>query len=228
MELLGGSGRDISVAQAAWVSTAKRRKVNSEVTPQSLRKFLTYLAKHKHISPFFHNSLTFRMIMPVAVRAQFARSGVGIRYTEPCDPSTDIDLPINEESRRYVSYTPTLWHPTEWRAAPDKGIKQGSGAALPLSQTAGWDEMVRLHNEMTLRLYETGIRTGIAPEMVRFLLPQSMLTELWCTMSLGAAFRVTSLRLDPHAQKEIRDYALAISQICEKYFPIAWGALMEN
>lgn len=228
VELLGGAGRDITVAQAAWVSTAKRQKKAAEVTPESLARFIKYLAKHNHISPFFHNSLTFRLRMPVFVRAQFARSGVGIRYTEPCDPSADIDLPINEESRRYVNYTPEVWHPLEWRRVPDKSIKQGSGSAIPAEEVADYDAKVRAHNAATVALYEEGIARGIAPEMVRSMLPQAMFTELWCTMSLGAAARITGLRLDPHAQKEIRDYAQAISTICVKYFPIAWTALFDK
>jgi thymidylate synthase (FAD) len=66
----------------------------------------------------------------------------------------------------------------------------------------------------------------VAPEIARAILPQSMFTEFIETGSLAAYARLCRLRLDPHAQKEIREYAQEISDLIEPRFPISWAALM--
>jgi hypothetical protein len=55
-----------------------------------------------------------------------------------------------------------------------------------------------------------------------------MYTEFIETGSLYAYARLCKLRLDPHAQKEIRDYADAIARCLQGAFPVSWAALMEN
>ena len=52
-----------------------------------------------------------------------------------------------------------------------------------------------------------------------------MYTEFIETGSLSAYARLCSLRLDPHAQEEIRVYAAAVSEIIEQYFPVSWKSL---
>ena len=75
-------------------------------------------------------------------------------------------------------------------------------------------------------VYETLLRSGVAPELARMVLPQSMYTEFIETGSLAAYARLCALRLDPTAQKEIRDYAETVSILLEKAFPVCWPALM--
>ena len=69
------------------------------------------------------------------------------------------------------------------------------------------------------------LQGGVAPEVARMVLPQSMYTEFIETGSLAAYARLCNLRLDPTAQKEIRDYAEAVSSLLEKAFPVCWPAL---
>ena len=66
---------------------------------------------------------------------------------------------------------------------------------------------------------------GVAPEVARSVLPQSMYTEFVETASLFGYARLCNLRLDPSAQKEIRDYAEAINKIMIELFPVSWEAL---
>jgi thymidylate synthase (FAD) len=68
----------------------------------------------------------------------------------------------------------------------------------------------------------------VAPEVARMVLPQSMYTEFIETGSLAAYARLCSLRLDPTAQKEIRDYATAVATLLHSRFPVSWSALVEN
>jgi thymidylate synthase (FAD) len=69
---------------------------------------------------------------------------------------------------------------------------------------------------------------GVAPEVARSVLPQSMYTEFVETASLFGYARLCNLRLDPSAQKEIRDYAEAIHKFMTEAFPVSWEALSQK
>ncbi len=75
-------------------------------------------------------------------------------------------------------------------------------------------------------VYQNLLNANVAPEIARMVLPQNMMTEFIETGSLAAYARLCKLRLDPHAQKEIRDYAGQISEELERRFPVSWKALM--
>ena len=79
-----------------------------------------------------------------------------------------------------------------------------------------------------LKAYHDLLESGVAPEVARSVLPQSMYTEFIETGSLAAYARLCQLRLGPDAQKEIRDYAQAVSNCMSKAFPISWAALMNH
>ena len=77
-------------------------------------------------------------------------------------------------------------------------------------------------------IYEELLKNGIAPEQARSVLPQGMYTEWWWTGSLSAYARVYAQRIDPHAQWEVREYAMAMEKIIQRFFPVSWKALIEN
>ena len=79
--------------------------------------------------------------------------------------------------------------------------------------------------ESSLATYSELLKMGVAPEIARTVLPQSMYTEFYETASLYAYARLCNLRLDPSAQKEIRNYATAVHNIMLTRFPISWEAL---
>ena len=70
------------------------------------------------------------------------------------------------------------------------------------------------------------LERGVAPEVARSVLPQGMFSEFVETGSLAAYARICQLRLDPTAQKEIRDYANAVCECMNEQFPVSWKALM--
>jgi len=76
--------------------------------------------------------------------------------------------------------------------------------------------------------YNFLLQEGVAPEIARAVLPQSMYTEFIETASLAAYSRLCGLRLDPHAQKEIREFAAAVAEQMEKAFPVSWKALASD
>ena len=121
-----------------------------------------------------------------------------------------------------------FYEPTEWRGRPEKGIKQGSGGVVDVPDLLnGVSPYIQLldNNE---RIYGTLIDSGVAPEMARTVLPQSLYTEVIATMSLLAVARIVKQRIDSHAQWEIQQYAKAMNGLMEPKFPVSWKALMEN
>jgi thymidylate synthase (FAD) len=72
------------------------------------------------------------------------------------------------------------------------------------------------------------LASGVAPEIARGILPQSMYTEFIETGSLAAYARLCHLRLGPDAQKEIRMYAGLVSDILKEAFPVSWKALLNE
>ncbi len=207
VECMEKFGDDLTVVNAARVSFHKESK---EIT-EGDKKLIKYLANHNHITPFFHPQARFRIKMPVFVARQWFKHTVGFSR--------------NEVSRRYVDFTPECWcpNPDEIRERDPKA-KQGS-KDTPVSNSDDVYTIMKNHCDNSIKFYEELLSKGVAPEIARTMLPQSMYSEFIETSSLSGYARLCNLRLDPSAQKEIRDYADAINQIMIELFPVSWEAL---
>jgi len=201
VELVDWMGTDLTVVNAARVSYAKTK---TEFSPQD-EKLIKYLAEHEHWSPFGHASLQFRIKAPVFVARQLVKHQVGLIW--------------NEVSRRYVDYEPEFFHPEQWRGKP-KDSKQGSEGEVDVDQ--GYYE--RLMNSMRV-YYHLLLNSGVAPEMARMVLPQSMMTEWYWSGSLYAFARVCNLRCAKDTQLETQNIANQIDEITKQKFPISWKYL---
>jgi thymidylate synthase (FAD) len=201
-------GDDLFVVNAARVSF---HKISEQFSDRD-EKLISYLAKHKHWTPFAHPQITLRVKAPISIRTQLFKHKVG--FVE------------NEVSRRYVDETPEVYIP-KWRTAPVDGAKQGSGGFVDEadSRRAASDFLYRDSVEKCMDVYESMIAQGIAPEQARFVLPQGTYTEWWWTGSLAAYARVYAQRSDSHAQWEVREYADAIGKVISPLFPVSWKAL---
>ena len=207
VELVGVLGNDLTVVNAARVSTDKM----SSVVNEKDEKLILYLATHNHWTPFAHVQFQFRMKMPIFVAREWFRSTVG--------------LSRNEVSRRYVDTPPEFWTPKgAWRGCAEH-VKQGSGRLLP-SYTRDGATLVYEHAvHLAANAYNLLLEKGVCPEQARAVLPQSMMTEFIETGSLAAYARIYGLRTDPHAQKEIQQYAHAIGEAIAPLVPVSWKAL---
>jgi thymidylate synthase (FAD) len=206
VELLESFGDDLTVVNAARVSFDK---VSTSLT-EGDKKLIHYLAKHDHVSPFFHPQVRFRLKMPIFVAREYFRHQIG--------------LSRNEVSRRYVDTKAECWVPQrEDVRERDPKAKQGSKATA-VEDDEAWHLMNNQVNS-AVETYEALLAKGVAPEIARTILPQSMYTLVYETGSLAAYARICNLRLDPTAQKEIRTYATAIDTLMRRAFPVAWEAL---
>lgn len=208
VELMEVFGDDLTVVNAARVSFDKTSTELSEAD----QKLIRYLAKHDHVSPFFHPQVRMRIKMPIFCAREWFRHTIG--------------LSRNEVSRRYVDSPPECWVPAaqELRAR-DPRVKQGSKDTPIEGAHAAW-ELLTAQTQAAMDTYHALMAKGVAPEIARSILPQSMYTEFIETGSLAAYARICQLRLGPDAQKEIREYAQAVRDLLLRSFPVSWAALM--
>ena len=71
------------------------------------------------------------------------------------------------------------------------------------------------------------LEKGVARELARIGLPLSVYTEWYWKIDLHNLFHFLSLRMDPHAQQEIRDYANAMFALIQPIVPIATEAFVD-
>ena len=203
VELIDHMGSDLSVVNAARVSFAK---VHKEFDEKSDTRLINYLAKHNHWSPFGHASMQFHIKAPVFVARQLVKHQVGLTW--------------NEVSRRYVDTEVEFYEPTEWRLAAENK-KQGSS-----EETVKYS--ISSAHKFAKQCYENMLNLGIAPEMARMVLPQSMYTEWYWSGTLYAFARVCNLRCKPDAQKETQNVGWGIDKYARELFPTSWIALRDE
>lgn len=201
VEYITHSGSDLLIVNAARVS---HHKHHDEFDGESDGRLLQYLLKHKHWTPFAHPQITLRIKMPIFLARQWYRHTIGIVR--------------NEVSRRYVEDTPEFFFPREWHNRPEEGIKQGSSDEVN-KWSNFYSSLAYTHLGVVSEVYEGMIKSGIAPEEARMILPQNMYTEFYETASLAAYLRIIELRTDRHAQRYIRKYAKAVLSIISELFP---------
>lgn len=208
VELLEVMGNDLTVVNAARVSFNKE----STELVEADAKLIRYLAKHKHVTPFFHPQIRMRIKMPIFVAREWYRHQIGFAR--------------NEVSRRYVDFEPEVYSPIELRARDPK-LKQGSKPES-VEDNDRVAAAMKKSLELAVESYNGLLEANVAPEVARMVLPQSMYTEFIETGSLAAYARLCALRLDPTAQKEIQQYAEAVSDLLKDKFPVSWAALMAD
>lgn len=214
IELIDRMGDDLRVANVARVSFDKWK----EEFDQKDARLIDYLAAHEHTSPFRHVTVSLRCYAPLFLARQLGKHQIGLSW--------------NEVSRRYVDTEIELYEPKEWRLRPEDGIKQGSSQKIAHpSQLYGFEPTIGVdldyENVMAicLALYELYIANGVAPEMARMVLPQSMMVSWVWTGSVQAFYHVWRLRSGEGAQVEAKEFATLLDNVIEPLFPACWQAL---
>lgn len=174
----------------------------------------TYLRSiPEHWVPFGHPHISVFMKVPVPIARQLFKHKIG--------------MVESEESRRYVSGTPTLYIPDEFRAAT-ANKKQGSTEdAHPNSSE--WCRKYMESAQAAIDLYDDMIAAGVCPEQARFVLPQGVEVQWLWTGSLYAFANIFNQRRPGgHAQKETQWVAEQLDKIIAPLFPVSWAALTKG
>lgn len=202
-------GTDSSIVQAARVSYGTGTKRVRED-----RALIRYLLRHQHTTPFEMCDIKLHVRVPMDIWRQWIRH----RTASVNEYSTRYSVAIDSAQR-----TPG----DEWRMQ-STGNRQGSEGAIETGLgemlTAQEAELHRLSREV----YEHRLEMGVAREQARKDLPLSTYTEAYWKTNLHNLLHFLALRMDDHAQYEIREYARTIGEeIVAKWCPVAWEAFTD-
>lgn len=205
-----GHTLDAQIVRAARVSYGKGTKSFRED-----EKLIRYLLTHEHWSPFEMVEFKFHVKAPIFVARQWFRHRTAS---------------VNEVSARYSVVEDEYYIPEHWRLQDTKN-KQGSVGKLDGLTDALVTDAYTEAVEMAFEAYKSLLTAGVAREMARMVLPVSVYTQFYWKQDLRNLLHFLKLRLDPHAQWEIRQYAEAILQLIEPLVPVtvrAWKELYLN
>jgi thymidylate synthase (FAD) len=201
IRLVDYMGGDERVVQAARVSYGEGTKSYREDAA-----LIDYLLRHRHTSPFEQVILTFHIKLPIFVARQWIRHRTAR---------------LNEISGRYSVMKDDFYLPApEDLACQSSDNKQGrSQEALEAGQAEKVRFVLEKGQKEAYASYRSLIDDGIARELARINLPLSLYTEWYWQIDLHNLFHFLSLRMDSHAQKEIRIYAETLFEIAGKVAP---------
>lgn len=209
VRLVDWMGDDSAIVQAARVSYGEGTKKVSED-----RSLIRYLMRHRHTTPFEMCEIKLHVRVPMDCWRQWIRHRTAN---------------VNEYSTRYSIAIDAAYStkPDEWRLQSSDN-KQGSkgtadndfGARLSLQEA-------EIHAKCR-EVYDSRISAGVAREQARKDLPLSTYTEAYWKIDLHNLLHFLALRMDTHAQYEIRQYANVIGhQIVSKWVPMVWEAFLD-
>jgi thymidylate synthase (FAD) len=202
-------GDDGSVVQAARVSYGEGTKRVSDD-----RTLIRYLMRHRHTTPFEMAEIKLLVRVPMDCWRQWIRH----RTASVNEYSTRYSIAIDS-----AQATP----PDEWRSQAESN-RQGSGDLLPAELGQQLSDAERQLQDDCRRVYQERLERGVAREQARKDLPLATYTEAYWKVDLHNLLNFLVLRMDAHAQQEIRDYATAIGeQIVAPLFPIVWEAFVD-
>jgi len=202
-------GSDESVVQAARVSYGKgTKKVNED------RGLIRYLLRHSHTTPFEMCEIKLHLRVPMDCWRQWIRHRTAN---------------INEYSTRYsIAVDASQKTPSdEWRQQ-SKDNKQGSEGFVDSALGVQLSQQEQELQDYARRVYNERVEKGIAREQARKDLPLSTYTEAYWKIDLHNLLHFLVLRMDSHAQFEIRSYANVIGhEIVRRWCPIVWEAFID-
>ncbi|HTT16792.1 MAG TPA: FAD-dependent thymidylate synthase [Thermoplasmata archaeon] len=201
-------GDDAAIVQAARVSYGRgTRSVRDD------RGLVRYLLRHRHTTPFEMVEMKFLVRLPIFVARQWIRHRASS---------------VNEYSARYSIV------PDEFEVPPADEVRhqstrnrQGRGESLPAPVVERFrTDLERVARE-AYEAYSRALEAGVARETARLLLPVAYYTQWYWKSNLWNLFHFLSLRLDPHAQEEIRLYAAQLDRLGRLVCPVAFEAFDE-
>jgi len=199
-------GSDQRIVQSARVSYGEGTKAVRQ--DQGL---INYLMRNNHTSPFEQVNFTFHVKMPIFVARQWIRHRTGR---------------VNEISGRYSIMADEFYTPDEEHVnfQSDNNRQGRSTKEVPAEIKKEFYSIIKEDQERVSSNYHKMLDLDLARELSRIDLPLSLYTQWYWQMDLHNLFHFLSLRLDEHAQYEIRVYAQIILEMVRKVCPYATEA----
>lgn len=218
-------GDDLTICRAARVSYDADHRPGDEFTEGSDKKLIFYLYKNRHTSPFEQVEFQFEVQVPFFIARQWHRhrtwnyNEVSARYTEldmgwfvPQMTTIGIQSKHNKQVRDVQ----------ELRDDMTSDEKQQL-----LEHSMEFVADLDVHSKNAFTLYRKHLRRGVPRELARAFLPMNAYTRFYAKVDLHNLFHFLELRLHPHAQQEVQDYAKAMFTLIEPIVPMACDAFRE-
>ena len=202
VRLVDSMGTDSAIVQAARVSYGAGTKSVSDD-----RALIRYLMRHKHNTPFEMVEFKFHIRCPIYVARQWLRHRTAS---------------VNEMSARYSIIPDEYFLPEEFRK---QSVSRGQGGEEPFGE--GGSNLLAKQKascDFAFHVYDELIEKGASRELARTHLPQCTITEFYWKIDLHNLLHFLSLRMDDHAQKEIRDLANQIFDLIRPIVPVTCEA----
>jgi thymidylate synthase (FAD) len=206
VRLVDYMGTDGAIVQAARVSYGKgTKKVSRD------RELIRYLLGHKHTSPFEMVEFKFHVKLPIFVARQWIRHRTAN---------------VNEYSGRYSVMKEEFYRPEPDMVRFQSEVnKQGrSDEEVPAQLKDKFLAHLDESQQESFARYHEFIEADLARELARINLPLSLYTEWYWKIDLHNLMHFLRLRMDRHAQWEIRQYAKVMANIVRAACPITWEA----
>ena len=200
--LVDHMGSDAAIVQAARVSYGPGTKSVSDD-----RALIRYLMRHKHTTPFEMVEFKFHIRAPIFVARQWLRHRTAS---------------VNEMSARYSVVPDEYFLPEELRK---QSGARGQGGEEPLGE--GSPNLLAKQKascDLAFHVYEELIKKGVSRELARLHLPQCTFTEFYWKINLHNLLHFLELRIEDHAQKEIRDLAKQVYELIKPVVPVTCEA----
>lgn len=202
-------GSDAAVVQAARVSYGEgTRQVHED------RGLIRYLMRHRHSTPLEMCEIKLHLRVPMDCWRQWIRHRTAS---------------VNEYSTRYsvAIDAAQATTPDNWRLQA-KGNRQGSEGCADAATGERLTQRERELQQLARDVYHERLEHGVARELARKDLPLSTYTEAYWKIDLHNLLHFLALRMDSHAQEEIRRYAEIIGeQIVRRWCPLVWEAFVD-
>ncbi len=202
-------GTDSSIVQAARVSYGKGTK-----QVRQDRGLIRYLLRHHHTTPLEMCEIKLHVRVPMDAWRQWIRH----RTANVNEYSTRYSLAIDAAQRTA---------PGEWRLQAVSNRQGSEGFVDPAQGKEFTEQETQLH-DMARSIYTERIAAGVAREQARKDLPLATYTEAYWKVDLHNLLHFLFLRMDSHAQYEIRAYADIIgNEIVRRWCPETWDAFLD-
>lgn len=214
VELISSGGDDMMPVTAARVSFGKDNETGKDAFRDT--KLMRYLAEHEHMSCFEHQTATFMIECPLFIRSQIMRHRT---------------FSYNEISRRYTDENLEFWIPDKFRGQATNNKQASSDEVITmLKPVASYDDpyaevpldptkWYKSACHIGMNTYTHMVESGVAREIARAVLPQSLLTRFYMTGNLRNWQHFLELRRGDGSQKEVAAIADRIADKLRSVWP---------
>ena len=204
VRLVDFMGGDSAVVQSARVSFGK-----GITNDERDKKLLFFLLANGHETPFEHSVFKFHIKCPIFVARQWFRHRIAS---------------YNEISGRYTEMKDECCLPERLRQQKTRNYKY---ELVEDEKNQKLLKKISDHYEASFELYQNLLEEGVAKEHARIVLPLSLYTQFYWTINTRALMNFLHLRMEEHAQYEIREYAGSINEIFKEKMPWSHEAFMK-